>query len=61
MNARQSPEPARLAALLATLAAAGTAAAHVDVLPVEIVRDQATQLTIRVPNERATPTPSRGR
>ena len=41
-----------LAALLATLAAAGTAAAHVDVLPVEIVRDQATQLTIRVPNER---------
>ncbi len=40
-------------AVLAVLAAAGTAAAHVDVLPLELVRDQPAELTIRVPNERA--------
>jgi uncharacterized protein YcnI len=39
-------------ALLVTLAAAGTASAHVDVLPTELVQDQSTELTIRVPNER---------
>ncbi len=44
---------AGLLALLATLALAGTASAHVDVLPTELVQDQSTQLTIRVPNERA--------
>lgn len=43
---------AGLSALLATLALAGTASAHVDVLPAEIVQDQSTELTIRVPNER---------
>lgn len=43
---------AALLGLLALLAIAGTATAHVDVLPVELARDQSTQLTIRVPNER---------
>jgi uncharacterized protein YcnI len=43
---------AGLLALLATLALAGTASAHVDVLPTELVQDQSTELTIRVPNER---------
>ena len=39
-------------AVLAALATAGTASAHVDVLPAELARDQSTELTIRVPNER---------
>lgn len=39
-------------ALIATLVGAGTATAHVDVLPAELARDQLTELTIRVPNER---------
>ncbi|MGE0028920.1 MAG: DUF1775 domain-containing protein [Thermoleophilia bacterium] len=43
---------AGLLALLATLALAGTASAHVDVLPAELVQGRSTQLTIRVPNER---------
>ncbi len=43
---------AGLLALLATLALAGTATAHVDVLPAQLVQDQSTELTIRVPNER---------
>lgn len=40
-------------ALVAALGAAGTAGAHVDVLPRELTRDEAAELTIRVPNERA--------
>ncbi len=40
-------------AVLAAIATAGTASAHVDVLPAELARDQSTQLTIRVPNERS--------
>ena len=32
-------------AVLAALATAGTASAHVDVLPAELARDQSTQLT----------------
>lgn len=39
-------------ALLATLLAAGTASAHVDVLPATLTQDQSGELTIRVPNER---------
>ena len=39
-------------ALLATLAAAGTATAHVDVLPAELSQGEGIELTIRVPNER---------
>lgn len=38
--------------LLATLLAAGTASAHVDVLPQTLTQDQSGELTIRVPNER---------
>ena len=38
--------------LLAALATAVPASAHVDVLPTELARDQSTELTIRVPNER---------
>jgi Domain of unkown function (DUF1775) len=44
---------AGLVAVLAMLALAATASAHVEVLPAELVRDQSTELTIRVPNERA--------
>lgn len=43
-------------ALVASLAAAAPAAAHVDVLPREVVQGEALQLTIRVPTERALPT-----
>ena len=38
--------------LLATLLAAGTASAHVSVLPETLTRDESAQLIIRVPNER---------
>lgn len=38
--------------LLVTLLAAGTASAHVDVLPQTLSQDQSGELTIRVPNER---------
>ena len=38
--------------LLATLLAAGTASAHVSVLPETLTQDVSGQLIIRVPNER---------
>gem|GEM_PF-456763 len=41
-----------VAALAIAIAVPGTAAAHVDVLPSRVVQGEATEFTLRVPNER---------